>query len=836
MAREILPIDDEFKARLKELYQNINRNYYGQDFESSTFNAKVAHYNAPDGELNTCGDCMWVHKTIPKGFIDVSCQKWAANLLASFGAISVVCPENQSWTVEYVEPFRRQNHYPIYITDGSDYIAGKRISGCYCINSYYRFDDDVAKSILGFNHVTDFDYDDICLLLYVFAVDDDEITAFENSGEEISNVGITVTLEEYWNGWYNKSAGIKNYQKYPNIIRLYASPQARFGSERHRSAKHIGIQTSWFSHDFSEWKKYMTYNKNYDVSFGLPEDYWIRMQASQSGEYIAIAGLIDGYISSFPLLDTLCKIDTTIEGTFSQLTSFRYSPQTINYVDNSFLKPYDVAIQTATFRSDSYFKCISYMRCEDFTKEKMLREAAYLGFWFTGNSESASNGILGEDWNDPLIYCPVFNELFITTGAYYAGINLQPPPVIPIKRGEYITIYDSRTPQDKFDTHGLGVLNPTVCEISETLNGSYTLSIEHPIDPYGKWQYIKIHNIIKALGQLFIIRVVEEHWSGSKGSVTANAEHIFYGLNDYLLPHGRSFSASGARNWAKDYINVALTVAKEAYFDGATNYEYSYGINDRTPVTSVFRDKWNITPEPMNISQLIIGENMLLADTNTQLYRDNFYFSLYERKENTKDNAFEIRIGLNLTGIKRTVDSSTLVTHFTGYNDSGGVFSISWTERTTLKYAPHAIRKEMKFDASSWNGFVKQVSDFWSKNCYPLASYEVDLEAAATNSDFEEFTGKADYTVGNKGIVYDKRLGERLELQITGTVIDAIRNKVKKVSFGGTRNFVGSNSYQPVIQEKPVPEVNAFQQVRDLEGNFCFDSDGNRIIQNVNVV
>ena len=49
-----------------------------------------------------------------------------------------------------------------------------------------------------------------------------------------------------------------------------------------------------------------------------------------------------------------------------------------------------------------------------------------------------------------------------------------------------------------FSTNGLCVLNPTTCEVTETLNGEWELSMVHPLDDRDKWSYLQVGCIIKA--------------------------------------------------------------------------------------------------------------------------------------------------------------------------------------------------------------------------------------------------------------------------------------------------------------------------------------------------
>ena len=106
----------------------------------------------------------------------------------------------------------------------------------------------------------------------------------------------------------------------------------------------------------------------------------------------------------------------------------------------------------------------------------------------------------------------------------------------PVHQSDYICAYDLHCDQNDFDNNGLCILCPTRCEITEELNGSYELSLEHPIDPEGRWKTLLELNIIKANGQLFRIYRKNTIMS-SDGSKLRKvyARHIFYDLNDKLL-------------------------------------------------------------------------------------------------------------------------------------------------------------------------------------------------------------------------------------------------------------------------------------------------------------
>ena len=68
---------------------------------------------------------------------------------------------------------------------------------------------------------------------------------------------------------------------------------------------------------------------------------------------------------------------------------------------------------------------------------------------------------------------------------------------------DYISVF--APDETDFSHNGLRILVPTSCEITEVLNGEYSLTITHPHDEWGNWKYIRENYIIKAQGQLFRI-------------------------------------------------------------------------------------------------------------------------------------------------------------------------------------------------------------------------------------------------------------------------------------------------------------------------------------------
>lgn len=391
----------------------------------------------------------------------------------------------------------------------------------------------------------------------------------------------------------------------------------------------------------------------------------------------------------------------------------------------------------------------------------------------------------------------------------------KPEPISELQR-DYITIYSQETPQDGFETHGLGVLFPTKCQITEELNGKWELSIEHPIDDYGKWDYIRPFAVIKALGQLFTIRLVDIRWTGNKGTVSAKADHIFYQLNDAWIHPGKIFLSS---HHAAGIINKIASITDRQIREGHIYYNFTWDIPPDLMVTENFFDNWSDLSSGATFAEFVMGSNGLIVGTSGEIYRDNFYFSIRERIENANDQAFDIRVGKNLRGIKRTIDTTRLCTYFLGTDDLGNEYAVAY-ENFPLLSPPHYVVRSQKYSynidnslpldertAKSEELLENDVNLFFITNCVPKISYEVDLEDVTKNADYFDFVDEPDYRVGNIGYVHDDRLGGAIKLKITKTVKDAITGKTISVTFGDNledSSVAASRSAIDDIQITPV--------------------------------
>lgn len=410
----------------------------------------------------------------------------------------------------------------------------------------------------------------------------------------------------------------------------------------------------------------------------------------------------------------------------------------------------------------------------------------------------------------------------------------------PVRQRDYICVYDMLSQKIDFRTNGLAILNPTEATIHEVLNGEYSLTLTHPIDALGKWRYIRESNIIKCQGQLFTIKRVEWNHSTKKlGSVTAYCEHIFYQLNDMWIfaDDQEDFPTYAYCISAMDGIMrrcVTLDEPGMYRFDYEWDSTWEWGNSGWQLVIEGKGDGKGQTPV-----EKFLGSGGIIDQKGGELYRNNFYFSINETMENADDNAFDLRFGGNLTGIKRTIDTSTLALWFGLRDEETKCFgAISWDGRAfPLMQFPHnivrsdSIRYEDDYyeavrrgEVNIFDRLMPDVYAVWKKTATPILCYE--LSVVDMIEEHPELTNHYKFKVGNSGNVYDELLLGRVKLKITETEVDGITGKVKSIVIGSKNSFTRGSGY-PLNPDYGQPTTYTWDfQLHDSNQLLLFDCDG----------
>lgn len=396
----------------------------------------------------------------------------------------------------------------------------------------------------------------------------------------------------------------------------------------------------------------------------------------------------------------------------------------------------------------------------------------------------------------------------------------------PVKQHQYICVYEVGTDKLAFNGNGLAILTPTACPGIEALNGQYTITLTHPIDPEGRWRHLREWNILKADGQLYTITGVQIGWQGaSRGTVTVQAEHISYQLADpYIFPIPERIGSTDAQA----IINLARSRMYYHAESGQTSYAFQI-TSDMTFDTPYYLPQ----NQGFTLPELLIGSGSIAEAKGGELHRDNFNLSLNERKEGAKDNAFDIRLGANLAAATCTIDITTFCSYFRAYDNFGDWWACAWVPTDfMLQNFPHHIVRSANFsyDEPDMERLAQDGMTEFRRNGFPVICYELTIADMQRNPEFAELSGMPEYKVGNTGRIYDERLGGAVTLKITEIEDDKITGDVLRVVFGERRSFTRSATAPVILDVQPLPVSSAIW-LHDSSRRGMRDKDGKKLMR-----
>lgn len=393
-----------------------------------------------------------------------------------------------------------------------------------------------------------------------------------------------------------------------------------------------------------------------------------------------------------------------------------------------------------------------------------------------------------------------------------------------VEQDPYICVFDITTAnKEDFNGNGMAILCPSSCTVHQVENGEYCVRMTHPMDENDKWTYIRERNYLKVLGQVYTIISVETDFTAR--TLEVYAEHIFYQLNDAFIlgsiipDNPRYISGDNGQEIINDIMVSATWYSPPPY----TYFTYQYYSD--IPSTAF---QMEVSGGGMTPVQAILGGGGMCELTGGKLYRDNFYFSINQQMEDANDHAFDLRVGNNLHGIKRVIDTSQMATWFRGDDGRGNWIAISWAQAwMTLQALPHNIIRAESFSMPEMNMellFAKVCAAF-SRSGAPIISYTFDIRDSIADDLYADIQNMYRYEVGDSGQLYDERLGGAFTLTITETEKDGITGRTLSFTVGNSRSFVRSGSAPPASLNEP--QIDSKKYIwRDKNGNVLVDKNG----------
>lgn len=338
--------------------------------------------------------------------------------------------------------------------------------------------------------------------------------------------------------------------------------------------------------------------------------------------------------------------------------------------------------------------------------------------------------------------------------------------------------------------NGDAVLFPLSCTIRAELNGTWQLSLEHPIDSGGIWAMIEDGAVLKAPSwqgdQLW--RIFSR--TRSEGGVSATAYPIFLdAANDVFLQDVRPTNTNGAGalqtifNNTRYGVHSDITRTATAYYIRQNAIEAIAGTADNT-----FLKRWG-------------GE----------IIYDNYDITINEQAG--RDNGFVIRTGLNqlVDGIRETIDWSEVVTRvvpvaYNGYTLTG---STPWVNSPSINLYPVVRTKVWQFDDIRLASEVSDTEDTTGmylatdltdlRNALrtraaalfsdeyidqPKITVDVDMIDLASLAEYRRFSFDGQVGLGDTVQVENTKIGVWYQLRVAALEYDCIRQRVTNVTVG----------------------------------------------------
>ena len=370
-----------------------------------------------------------------------------------------------------------------------------------------------------------------------------------------------------------------------------------------------------------------------------------------------------------------------------------------------------------------------------------------------------------------------------------------------------------------YDQNGDMPIFPTKAEISATLNGTWQLNLEHPIDKTGRWKYIQEDAVVKLPNfngdQLFRIREKKKASSG----ITATAEPIFMdSMYDCFLADVRPTAKNGQEA-------LDIMTAPNAKYSGKSN------ITKRT--TAYYEYK--------NLIEAINGDddNSFINRWGGEILFNNFEITINERVGG--DYGVTLQYGKNIqkNGITESVDMTGIVTRIypkayngyklsgSGYVDSPVINSYPIVKVATITFDDVKMAEDAQEDDEE-NGVTicnsqAELDTALRKKCNEQFSAGIDKPSVNITADmvllqntrqYKNYAVLEQVSLGDTIHCRHTKLGITTDARVISLKYDSIKQKVTYVELGDfTYNYFNNVS----------SSVNRIDQVVRPDGTVMAD-------------
>lgn len=333
-------------------------------------------------------------------------------------------------------------------------------------------------------------------------------------------------------------------------------------------------------------------------------------------------------------------------------------------------------------------------------------------------------------------------------------------------------------------------LLPDEATIHVILNGEWTATLEHPIDPEGRWKYIVDNTVVKMPSfngeQLFRVKNKEKKDSG----VSVDLTPVFLDAkNDCFLVDIRPTDKNGQE--ALDLMTVP-------------NARYTAKSDIKTVSTAYY--------QTMNLIEAINGnnDNSFVNRWGGEIIYDNYTVTINERAGG--DYGVQVLYGKNIVkdGFSESVDMTDVATRivpksYNGYMIEG---EEPWIDSPLIEKYPTVHYRVMTFEDVKMredageddeeNGATicdtqEQLETALRKKCEeqfengadkPKVTIEANMELLQNTELYEDVKDLEKVSLGDTVHCNHSKLGIKSDARVIELEWDAIRNKLTSVTLG----------------------------------------------------
>lgn len=335
---------------------------------------------------------------------------------------------------------------------------------------------------------------------------------------------------------------------------------------------------------------------------------------------------------------------------------------------------------------------------------------------------------------------------------------------------------------NNFDNNGDMTLLPSQCQVEANLNEDWTLSLVHPIDDEGRWNFIIENAVIKAPSfngeQLFRIYSVEK----SDEQISATAYPIFLdSANEIFITDKRAVNADG---------QTALdTILGESKYSGESDII--------TLNTAYFVE--------MNAISAINGddENSFVNRWGGQITYDNYKINVNKRAGS--DKGVVVEYGKNITGINETISYSDICTRifpkaYNGYTLADGQFvdsplinsyPVIYTkviEYDDIKLSSDASEGETGYKniTELRNALIQRAEQEFSEFAIdtPTVTLDINICLLENTVEYKEYKNLEKITLGDTVTCKHSKLNIEVQSQAIKITYNCISQRTEEITLG----------------------------------------------------